>query len=361
MKDSYTETEPIHKLWAELEKKYGVSNVSNVKASVAKLMRVAQGKFSSVESHIAELKTLKNSINPNSQKYLRRDVITDDLIVFMVLGVLPSEYYGAQISLDENSFSLVEIEAKLIGIFGNKSKKEIVGSRSSQSGARTTEVYYVSNSKRKHDDGKAKQGECFFCFGKMNHLTDGKPHYKNMCPQRKEDFANKAFRSDITKKPNSKKLKKEVKVDVANVFDRDAGYRAPIDAGTHEDVQLSELLPSPTDDVVDRGYIDFGDAMGEALHVDKVDTESIRKRLKDLAADVKRVTGELDAKVCTHYPYLLTDRELASNDWALDSGCGRHLTGVKSYFIRKSNDNSLVFRLGEGSKLMSSHVGSIHL
>ncbi|KAG9407101.1 hypothetical protein AC1031_001743 [Aphanomyces cochlioides] len=113
MKDSDTETEPIHKLWAELEK-YDVFNVSNAND----------------EDHFAEFKPLKNSINSNSQKYMKRDIITDDLI-FMVLGVLPSEYYGAQVSLDENSYSLVEIEAKLIGIFGNKSMKEEVGSRSS--------------------------------------------------------------------------------------------------------------------------------------------------------------------------------------------------------------------------------------
>ncbi|RHZ32068.1 hypothetical protein DYB37_012509 [Aphanomyces astaci] len=63
MKESYSEKEPIYRLWAEIEKKYGVSNVTTMKTATRKLMRVADGDFQSVEALFGELRTLKHSIN----------------------------------------------------------------------------------------------------------------------------------------------------------------------------------------------------------------------------------------------------------------------------------------------------------
>ncbi|RHY59703.1 hypothetical protein DYB34_011168 [Aphanomyces astaci] len=96
MKEPYSETEPIHRLWAEIEKKYGVSNATTMKTATRKLMRVADGDFQSVEALLGGLRALKYSINSHSQKYLKRDVVSDDLLILMVLGVLPSErFWGA--------------------------------------------------------------------------------------------------------------------------------------------------------------------------------------------------------------------------------------------------------------------------
>ncbi|RHZ07142.1 hypothetical protein DYB26_015929 [Aphanomyces astaci] len=227
MKDSYSDNEPIFKIWAEVEKKYGVSNVSNVKGQVRKMWRVAEGDFSSVESLFSELKTIKNAVNFHTQKYLQRDVVTEELVILMVLGVLPSEYYGAQIVLDASTFRLAEVEAKLTTIFGSKSKKEILGLGQSN-GTKKVEVNQVSGKKRKSGyEVKPNNGECFYCFGKFN--TNGVSHYKADCPEKKADFATKGYRSNINEpfKP-FKKQRKEVKVDMVEAY---AGYGPTVTSG----------------------------------------------------------------------------------------------------------------------------------
>ncbi|CAK4238777.1 unnamed protein product, partial [Aphanomyces euteiches] len=67
MRDDYTDKEPIHMIWRDLERTYGVSNVANVKSNVNKLLKIAQSEFNSVESYLAEMKTLKNVINSNTR------------------------------------------------------------------------------------------------------------------------------------------------------------------------------------------------------------------------------------------------------------------------------------------------------
>ncbi|RHX99895.1 hypothetical protein DYB36_014287, partial [Aphanomyces astaci] len=98
-----------------------------MKTATRKLMRLVDGDFQSVEALFGELEALKHSINPYSQKYLKRDVVSDDLLILMVLGVLPSGFFGAQIVLDTTLFQIVDVEAKLSGIFGSKSKRGIMG------------------------------------------------------------------------------------------------------------------------------------------------------------------------------------------------------------------------------------------
>ncbi|RHY05351.1 hypothetical protein DYB36_011393 [Aphanomyces astaci] len=252
MKESHSEKEPIYRLWAEIEKKYGVSNVTTMKTATRKLMRVADGDFQSVEALFGELRTLKHSINSHSQKYLKRDVVSDDLLILMVLGVLPSEFFGAQIVLDTASFRIVEVEAKLIGIFGSKSKRDIMGMGQSATSkvagqlhrTNSVEVNNVANGKRKSSSYvTGGTGECFYCFGKSNYLTGGAKHVKKGCPTRKEDFETRGFRSNINEpfKPKVKRHKAEVAVDLVEQFDRDAGYKiANPDAGPD-----TNLAPNP--------------------------------------------------------------------------------------------------------------------
>ncbi|RHZ09693.1 hypothetical protein DYB37_013681, partial [Aphanomyces astaci] len=72
--------------------------------SARKLMRVADGDFQSVEALFGELRTLKHSIN---------SLVSDDLLILMVLGVLPSEFFGAQIVLDTVSFRIEDFETRV--------------------------------------------------------------------------------------------------------------------------------------------------------------------------------------------------------------------------------------------------------
>ncbi|RHZ25469.1 hypothetical protein DYB37_007607, partial [Aphanomyces astaci] len=126
-KDAFGEDQPVHLLWAAVEKRYGESNVNTVKTLVGHLISTANNDFPNLEVLFCDLVSARNTINVHTQKYLGRDMISEDLIVALVLGVLPNEYFGAQISLDEKGFNLVDVEAKLIGIFGTKSKKVIMG------------------------------------------------------------------------------------------------------------------------------------------------------------------------------------------------------------------------------------------
>ncbi|ETV73828.1 hypothetical protein H257_11498 [Aphanomyces astaci] len=64
MKESFSEKKPIYRLWAEIEKKYGVSNVTTMKTTTRKLMRLADGDFQSVEAHFGELQALKLTPKP---------------------------------------------------------------------------------------------------------------------------------------------------------------------------------------------------------------------------------------------------------------------------------------------------------
>ncbi|ETV74173.1 hypothetical protein H257_11139 [Aphanomyces astaci] len=167
-------------------------------------MRVADGDFQSVEALFGELRTLKHSIN---------SLVSDDLLILMVLGVLPSEFFGAQIVLDTVPFRIVDVEAKLIGIFGSKSKWDIMGISDVQSRWPITphqpvEVNNVANGKRRSSSYvTGGTGECFYCFGKSNYPTGGAKHVKKGCPFR------------------VKRHKAEVAVDLVEQFDRDAGYK----------------------------------------------------------------------------------------------------------------------------------------
>ncbi|RHY94119.1 hypothetical protein DYB37_002211 [Aphanomyces astaci] len=127
MKEPYSETEPIHRLWEEIEKKYGVSNVTTMKTATRKLMRVADGDFQSVEALLGGLRALKYSINSHSQKYLKRDVVSDDLLILVVLGVLPSQRLWGANRTAHGVVSDCRRRGELIGIFGSKSKRDIIG------------------------------------------------------------------------------------------------------------------------------------------------------------------------------------------------------------------------------------------
>ncbi|CAK5219019.1 unnamed protein product, partial [Aphanomyces euteiches] len=149
---------------------------------------------------------------------------------------------------------------------------------SGQSGGHKSDVNHVTN-KRKVE---SNYGECFYCDGTQNHLTNGKSHFKKQCPLRKEHFANNDFRKHMNDK-KAKKARKDVKVDMIQSIDRDAGYRE-----SSGEVQLSELdlfNLEPMEDVDSSGYMDMGDA--SAVDVNQVDSGVISKRLKNLSIKAK--------------------------------------------------------------------------
>ncbi|KAH9118862.1 hypothetical protein LEN26_011893 [Aphanomyces euteiches] len=223
-----------------------------------------------------------------------------------------------------------------------------MGNKFGQSGGHKSDVNHVTN-KRKAASVESNNGESFYCGGTQNHLTNGKSHFKKQCPLRKELFANNDFRKHMNDK-KAKKARKDVKGDMIQSIDRGSGYRessGEVQPSVESELDFFNL--NPMDDVDSSGYMDMGDA--SAVDVNQVDSSVISKRLKNLSIKAKHVNSNVDSEVQRNYPFLLTDRELCTSDWALHSGCGRHLTGKADYFSSKTNEDNLVFRFGEGSKL----------
>ncbi|CAK4734949.1 unnamed protein product, partial [Aphanomyces euteiches] len=177
--------------------------------------------------------------------------------------------------------------------FGNKSKREIMGNKSGQSGGPKSDVNHVTN-KRKAASVESNNGEYFYCDGTQNHLTNGKSHFKKQCPLRKEHFANNDFRKHMNDK-KAKKARKDVKVDMIQSIDRDAGYResnGEVQLSVGSELDLFNL--DPMEDVDSSGYMDMGDA--SAVDVNQVDSGVISKRLKNLSIKAKHVTSNVDSE-----------------------------------------------------------------
>ncbi|ETV78017.1 hypothetical protein H257_08234 [Aphanomyces astaci] len=101
------------------------------------------------------MKSLKNLINAQSRQHLGRNSVTDDLIIYMALNELPSQFYA--------------------------------------------------NQGKRHDTGKAfskatpKSRKCFYCEGKYN--VNSVDHMKWDCPKRQDDFRRGWAHSSIFEEP----------------------------------------------------------------------------------------------------------------------------------------------------------------
>ncbi|ETV79532.1 hypothetical protein H257_07516 [Aphanomyces astaci] len=303
-KDPCGEDQSVHLLWAAVEKRYGESNANTVKTLVGHLISTANNDFPNMEVLFCDLKSARNTINVHTQKYLGRDMISEDLIVALVLGVLPNEYFGAQISLDEKGFNLVDVKAKLIGIFGTKSKKVVMGMGSQSNniyhgygqskGNHAVNFVQSGDKKRKHGNGPtvgndvSVRGQCFYCIGQCfycigQYNVGGQPHVKSECPKRKEDFERKEFRSNITQKPNSKRPKVGGTKIPCGIVEYGTGQPTPALNGPNEDHWVQEYVVEDRNDFLDLGSA--GDiAVNNILTVD------------GMSSSMKQLSVQLDQK-----------------------------------------------------------------
>ncbi|CAK4487918.1 unnamed protein product, partial [Aphanomyces euteiches] len=93
----------------------------------------------------------------------------------------------------------------------------------------------------------------------------------------------------------AKKARKDVKVDMIQSIDRDAGYResnGEVQLSVESELDLFNL--DPMEDVDSSGYMDMGDA--STVDVNQVDSGVISKRLKNLSIKAKHVTSNVDSE-----------------------------------------------------------------
>ncbi|KAE9239516.1 hypothetical protein PF004_g7914 [Phytophthora fragariae] len=86
----------------------------------------ANDDFKSVSQLFARLKALKDEANRNSGDALQTEVISSNLMMLKILGVLPNHMWGQVINPTPGEFTQDWVEAKLCAIFGSKSRAEIM-------------------------------------------------------------------------------------------------------------------------------------------------------------------------------------------------------------------------------------------
>lgn len=151
--------------------------------------------------------------------------------------------------------------------------------------------------------------ECFYCFGRHNHLTGGQSHRKSDCVTRRNDMSKKRFRSNIDQdfaeqaELRAKRKQKIMRADTVE-FDRDAGYQIP-------DEDLPDMNSVLSD--MDKDYIDLGDIPMD-VPVNNITSET---KLKELSQNLLDVNMDVDSEVQNMHKNMLTKFILTSNDWVL--------------------------------------------
>ncbi|KAG9407102.1 hypothetical protein AC1031_001744 [Aphanomyces cochlioides] len=257
------------------------------------------------------MKSFKNLINAQSQQHVGRDSVTDDMLIYLALNELTSQFYGAQIKYDA-SFTLSEVETKLVGGFGQRkvasltmggqnTKQEIpvnnVARLANQSAGNRKSSSGPANQSKRADTGHGKgyqrpspqNGVCFYCTGKYN--VDGKDHPKWKCPKRADEFAPAPRRiQDAT--PRGRDVKREEvpcgavttqrAVDLPDTGSVRADVAIP---GADESTSIEHILFNDDDEMGD-DIMSFS----PALSVDTTTTP----RMENAAASMKTLSVELD-------------------------------------------------------------------
>ncbi|KAH9105840.1 hypothetical protein AeMF1_018444 [Aphanomyces euteiches] len=294
LRDTTDSKTPVHEVWSEVNRRY---------------VKTAQKPFDNIQSWFGEMKSLKNLINAQSQQHLGRDSVTDDMLIYLALNELPSQFYGAQIKYDA-SFTLSEVETKLVGVFGQKKKSAILtmGGQNPKQEIPVNNVTKLANQnagKRKSSSGPANQSKhadtgngkgyqrpspqsvvCFYCTGKYN--VDGKDHPKWKCPKRADDFA--CGIQDAT--PRCRDAKQEeipcgaiTTQREVNIPDTGSVGAEVVIPDADEGTSIEEILFNDDDEMGDN-IMQFS----PALSVDTTTTP----RMENVAASMKTLSVELD-------------------------------------------------------------------
>lgn len=317
----------IHDIVKMLERRYGDSDLTSLRASYRKLTNCPKQEWTNVQSLIGDMKMHFATVNTQAIGALGRKIVTPEVVLLSILNAIPSQFYGGQISLDKD-FTLAKVEAKLVSIYGSRSKKDIVGADSAGRmpnnhvvqgrggrGARGVQDHQVNQvdqadlRKRKVD---VDDGKCRFCF-KAGHVKDD-------CVQRKKEFKDGKFRSNVNKSwkvgqpkdldaEGSSKFKKmkathhvkhEVDASMSQDVDMDDMYDDEGDIGVHHVrsvIETSDESQVPT--------ASPSDTVSNAEVQAPVGPSNDPTSIEALSKSVTQMQVQLEQKVQELYPQLL--------------------------------------------------------
>ncbi|ETV67266.1 hypothetical protein H257_16505 [Aphanomyces astaci] len=223
---------------------------------MGQLIKTAQKPFDNIQSWFGEMKSLKNLINAQSRQHLGRDSVTDDLIIYMALNELPSQFYG------------------------QKKKHAIL-----TMGGQTPRPDIPAFSK-----ATPKSRKCFYCEGKYN--VNGVDHMKWDCPKRQDDFRRDRARISIFEEPRR----------IEDAVPKGRDVRTEVACGavvTREEVALPASPPSRQEfDLPDMSMDDMfscpddSDMLSYSLAL-AVDTTST-PRVETMAASMRDLSAKMD-------------------------------------------------------------------
>ncbi|GMF57063.1 unnamed protein product [Phytophthora fragariaefolia] len=238
--------EPVHVIWRLVEKQYSLSNAAGVVGLVRKFMGMVNTDFKSVGQLFQDLNGLRSQVNVNAHEALHTHMLTSQLMLVMVLGVLPRHMLGSSAELTQDGFTLEKVSDKLNAIFGTKSKSEIWALASGKA------VNHVNAAPkgpvlgtRKAVDGPERDlhynisaMKCHYCGGVHNNLNNVGAHKMISCPKRALDKAAGVHRRNIWSRP-SRQARKEAHEPTPKMRGNGKGK---VKANVRREVPLDECL-----------------------------------------------------------------------------------------------------------------------
>ncbi|ETI33822.1 hypothetical protein F443_19521 [Phytophthora nicotianae P1569] len=204
--------EPVRVIWRLMKRQYSLSNAAGVVGLVTQFMEIVNADFKSVEQLFQDLNAVRSQVNVNSREALNSQMLTSQLMLVMVLGVLPSHMWGSSVEFTPEGFTLEKVTEKLNNIYGNQSKAETMDPARGKVVNRISAVPTKQNGsalgKRKassepDQDRHYNQGwmKCHYCASGHNGMNNIGPHKLVDHPNHFLGWAAGVQRRNIFSKP----------------------------------------------------------------------------------------------------------------------------------------------------------------
>ncbi|POM60386.1 hypothetical protein PHPALM_30767 [Phytophthora palmivora] len=401
--------QPVHVIWRDIKRRYVLNTAAGVVGLLQQFEQAVHADFKSLSHLFARRKALKDKVNRNSREALQTGVISSNLLMFEVLGMLPNQLWGQAIDFTPTEVMLGRVEAKLCAIFGRMSKGEIMAL---DGGWPVNHVQAGHVKPKRSALGKRKATapsgpdmhytlgymKCHYCAGVHTDIYKIGPHKKADCLKLKQDQAldiysvgkpgpRKTVHEPVPKmKGETKKIRREVPiqkclqaavpVDACRAVQEKAppspnGYVSPPPSALELPVTPGRgTAPFDDEDVPMDSVVNAGDDKiqggPEQSDGDEAKEEkAVEVNNQGIVATTERFAGmmsELESKVRSLYPFLLDGESyLTTDSWVLESGCGHGLTSEMTQFVRKKPNTQYMFTFAQGSKHSNTHIGTIKM
>ncbi|KAG2805728.1 hypothetical protein PC129_g18432 [Phytophthora cactorum] len=193
-------------VWKLLEQSYGQGVAGGLIQLKNMWTRMTNSNWKNLRTLFAQLKKERNDINRKTRTLIDQDMVTESWLCMEVLSQLPSEFWVSSIALTPDGFTIDKVEAAVVRVFGEKSRKEIG----------TVRQPVTINAVRQHNPKKRKAPPRTCRYR-------GQPdHYKVACPTMATDREETRpgvplYRTDIWSPPSNQKNKGQKSVRVRTV------------------------------------------------------------------------------------------------------------------------------------------------